>query len=537
MEVPVGLRRLRGIAMRATAVGALDPRIWLAGAATLPWVIGRGPSLASICQVHAWSSPSATAILDRRGPLSWGELAGRVNRLARGYRDLGVLGGDQVMVLLRNGREFCEAVLAAQTTGAVAAPLNTWSRATELTAILDRERPAVLIYDIRHADQLAAIPRGTRLVHVGADEEAVPESIGYDQVLADRSGLPPLPVRTSRGTNRILIHTSGTTGVPKAASRSTGLSMGSALLAVLEVIPFRRDDVLYVPNPLFHSLGLLALAIGFGVGATVVLPDRFDPRLALEDLDAHSITAASFVPLMLRRMLDLGDPPDADLSTMRVLLVSGSAMSVDLRQRVRERFGDVVYDLYGSTEAGWVSIATPETMRAAPGAVGRPVPGVEVALLDGDGRPSSTGDGVIAVRGGATFEGYTSGEDSDQPGGYLSTGDLGRFDDHGYLHVVGRADDMVVVGGENVYPSEVEAVIEAIDGVSEAAVRGVADEEFGSVLAAFVIGRVRPDEVRDACEQRLPSYKVPRRVEIVSALPRTASGKIRRSDLPPAAPL
>jgi fatty-acyl-CoA synthase len=526
------LDRLRHAAGRIAGAGMLDPRRMVGGLAVLPWVVGRGSSLASLAQIHALASPRSTALVDTEGALTWWQLDRRIDRLVRALHGLGAEPGAEVALVLRNGRQFVETFLGAQRAGMVAAPLNTWSRAQEMAAILDRQRPAVLVYDTRNADTLEGnVPDGTRLVHVGPDGDALDGSVAYEQVLAEQRPLPLAPVTRDRGAARILIHTSGTTGVPKAASRDTGTSAGQALLSVLEVVPFRHDDVLYIPNPMFHSLGILALSIGMATGAAMVLPDRFDPAQAFEDLARYRVTAAAFVPVMLRRMVDLDDRPDVDLSRLRVVMASGSAISRELRERVADKFGEVLYDLYGSTEAGWVAIATPESIREAPDAIGAPVPGVEVVLLDDDGNQVDDGEGVISVRSAATFEGYTSGEESDQRGDYLSTGDLGRFDERGYLHVVGRADDMVVVGGENVYPDEVVAVIEAMGTVEEATVFGVEDEEYGSVLVAYVVGDVTPDDVRGACKNDLPSYKVPKKIEIVGDLPRTATGKVKRKEL------
>jgi acyl-CoA synthetase (AMP-forming)/AMP-acid ligase II len=190
-------------------------------------------------------------------------------------------------------------------------------------------------------------------------------------------------------------------------------------------------------------------------------------------------------------------------------------------------FGDVLYDLYGSTEIGWTAIASPEAMRAKPKTIGKPVRGIEVAVFDKDGNWCKAGDtGELYVKSDILFEGYTSGESKDVREGYMSIGDLGHFDDDGYLYIDGRADDMVVIGGENVYPIEVEELIESLDGVDEAAVLGIEDEEFGEVLAAFVVGSASEQDIANACKAELASYKVPRRIEKIDELPRTSTGKV-----------
>lgn len=517
---------------RLAEMGTLHPRFLAAGAASLPWLAGRGASLGILCQIHALGQPSATAVIDRDGSLTWRELDRRANRLGRALSDQDVEPGQQVALVLRNGHPFVESVLACQKTGVIAAPLNTWGKKPELRSILERERPAVVIYDVRHVDQLrGGVPDGITTVHVGDDAEALDGSVSYEALLEEGSRKPPMPFTKERGSTQVVIHTSGTTGTPKAASRDTGGQGGAALLGVLDAVPYRHDDVMYMPNPMFHALGVLTFSIAMLTGATMVLPDGFDPERAWRDLEEHGATAASFVPVMLRRMLAVDDPPDVDLDRLRIVLVSGAAMPPELRRRTMDRLGDVLYDLYGSTEAGWVAVATPTSLREAPEAVGTPVAGVELAILDEEGNRVEGGEGEIHVRSLATFEGYASGEDTDERAGFLSTGDLGYVDDRGYLHIVGRADDMAVVGGENVYPDEVEAVINGVDGVADVAVVGVEDEEMGQVLVAWVVGDADPDAVRDACSDALPSYKVPQRIHLVDELPRTSTGKVVRGDL------
>jgi fatty-acyl-CoA synthase len=207
-------------------------------------------------------------------------------------------------------------------------------------------------------------------------------------------------------------------------------------------------------------------------------------------------------------------------------------MSPALRAAASKTFGDVLYDLYGSTEAGWVTIATPEDMRLHPTTVGKPVPGVEVAALDANGSPLPPEEhGELYVCSGVLFDGYTSGESRLSHGGFVSLGDVGHFDAEGFLYVEGRSDDMVVVGAENVYPIEVEEVIESIEGIVEAAVLGAPDEEFGQVLSAFVVGTVDAETVRARCAAELASYKVPRRIQVLDELPRTGTGKVLKREL------
>ena len=513
------------IGLRLAQAGALGPRRAVAAAGSAPWLLGRGPSLGILSQINAVADGHGVAVHDRHGSLTWRELEARSNRLAAALREHGLGPGDVLATLLRNGREQVEAILAAQKTGISVAPLNTWAQARELGAVMERTEPALLLFDPRHFDQAKGA--------IG-DAPAVPVGTPYEDLLARHSSLPGLPVTLRRGEPRIIIHTSGTTGRPKAAARSAASAGPRALVGLLGAVPFRTDDVIVCPAPLFHSFGLLTLSVGMLLGATLVLPERFDPEDTLALVEQHRATAAAMVPVMIGRILDL--PKRArtrhDLSSLRIVLASGSAMSPDTRKRAIELFGDVLYDLYGSTEAGWIAVAGPEDMAADPRTLGRPVAGVEVAVLGDAGERGEPGEkGTLHVRSDAVFEGYTSGEDVPEREGFLDLGDVGWVDDEGRLFVEGRSDEMVVVGGENVYPIEVEEAIERVDGVRAVAVVGVPDDEYGQVLAAFVEGTVDPERVRAACRSELASFKVPKRVEIVDELPRTDTGKVRKRDL------
>lgn len=519
---------------RLFEAGFLEPRSVLGTARSVPWLIGRGPSLGLLGQINADAHPDEPAVIDRHGTLTWADLEGRVNRLADGFAEVGVGRRDRVATLLRNGREQAEVLTACQKLGIAAAPLNTWAKDAEIAHALAQTEPRVIVYDSRHAPQLRpSVNRNDVLLVVRArGGRAIAGSLDYEETLAARQARRPRPFTLPRGRPKVIIHTSGTTGRAKAASRGTGGMW--AMLGLLAVVPLRRDDVVLIPAPMFHSFGLLNFTLSMLLGCAMVLPDRFDPEETLALMAEHRATVAAFIPVMIRRILSL---PKAkrrryDLSSLRIVLASGSAMSADFRREAAALFGDVLYDLYGSTEAGWVAIATPEDMRADARTLGTPVPGVEVAVLGEDGEPTGPGEhGLLSVRSDAAFEGYASGETTAQRAGYLSTGDLGWMDEGGRLYVDGRTDDMVVVGGENVYPAEIEDVIQSLRGVREATVIGVEDPQYGQVLAAFVQGRVAPERVKKAAESRLASFKVPKIVKVVDELPRTATGKVRRKDL------
>lgn len=515
--------------------GAFDARAAVGLGATLPWLLGRGASLGVVSQLNRIALPGKPALIDRNGELTWSELDKRVNRLVHVFSGLGIQPGERVALLLRNGREIVEGLFAAQKAGIVAVPLNTWAKPKELAATLGQAKVGTLIYDVLHADQVskAAGDDAGRRIAVGDPAKAIDGSLSYEDLLALASGTPPLPVALRRGSPGVIIHTSGTTGTPKGASRDAAASGIREFAGLLRVVPFKRSDVILAPAPLFHSFGLLTLVIGALIGATFVFPENFDPEQTLALIEEHGVTAVSMVPVMIRRIVSL--PQEVkdryNVSSLRIILASGSALSQGVRDGVTELFGEVLYDLYGSTEAGWVAIASPEDMRRRRGTVGKPVHGVDIAIFSPTGERLPEGEvGEIHLKSAGRFEGYTSGEQKAEREGYMSIGDLGRMDD-GYLFVEGRADDMVVVGGENVYPAEVEDVIRGIDGVDDVVVAGTEDPEYGQTLVAFVVGSADPAEIQRVSESELASFKVPRRVEKVEELPRTSTGKVLKREL------
>jgi fatty-acyl-CoA synthase len=303
--------------------------------------------------------------------------------------------------------------------------------------------------------------------------------------------------------------------------------------AMLERIPLRARDVAVVSAPLFHAWGLTHLLMGLGRSATLVISRRFDPEATLHDVARHRARVLVVVPVMLQRMLALGPEHlvDVDTTSLRVIAVSGSALGSKLATEVLNRFGPVLYNTYGSTEVAVAAIATPSDLRRRPSTVGRPAPGVRVELLDADGNEVEPGTvGRIFVGSAARFDGYTSGTTKESQHGLLSSGDVGHFDAAGLLYIDGRDDDMIVSGGENLYPSEVQDLLAHHPAIAEVAVVGVPDPDFGQALAAFVV--VRPgyelgvEEVRQHVRDHLARFKVPRRVEFLDELPRNATGKV-----------
>jgi fatty-acyl-CoA synthase len=288
---------------------------------------------------------------------------------------------------------------------------------------------------------------------------------------------------------------------------------------------------------MFHSWGFAHLTLALPLGSTVVLARKFDPENTLRLVATHRASALALVPVMLQRILDLGEEVLASYDTrcLRVIAASGSALPGELATKTMDAFGDVLYNLYGSTEVAWATIATPEDLRAAPGTAGRPPMGTVVKLLDPAGREVEQGQGGrIFVANEMMFDGYTGGGGKEVIGGLMSTGDVGRFDADGRLFVEGRDDEMIVSGGENVFPREVEDLLSDHAQIREAAVVGVEDEQFGQRLKAFVVPReagLSEDAVKEYVKTNLARYKVPREVVFLEELPRNATGKVLKREL------
>jgi acyl-CoA synthetase (AMP-forming)/AMP-acid ligase II len=489
------------------------------------------PAAASISNAALY--PSAPAIIDELGALTFAELDERTNRLANAWADAGLTSGDGVGLMCRNHRGFIEAVIACSKLGAHSLLMNTSFAGPQLTEVAKREKPAALVYDEEFSELVQdAGRRRKRFIAWREDGEVGDPTL--EELIEAGDPSQPLPPPAA---GRSVILTSGTTGTPKGASRGQPQTVGP-LVALLSRIPLRARERTMIAAPLFHAWGFAHLQLGFALGSTIILRRRFDPSDTLAAIAQQQATACPMLPVMLQRILELPEHEREpfDLSSLRVVPVSGSALPGELASRFMDAFGEILYNLYGSTEVAWATIATPRDLREAPGTAGRPPRGTVLKILDDDGIELPIGQtGGIYVGNEMLFEGYTGGGSKDSVGGLMGTGDVGHLDHARRLFVDGRADDMIVSGGENVYPEEIEDVIARLDGVQEAAAVGVPDDKFGQRVAAYIVrssgNKLTADEVRAHVKQNLARYKVPRDVEFVDELPRTSTGKVLKREL------
>jgi acyl-CoA synthetase (AMP-forming)/AMP-acid ligase II len=501
------------------------------------WVFLRwGPTPAAGYAANAARYPDETAIIDELGTLTFRDVHERSNALAHALREDGIGEGDGVGIMCRNHRGFVDAYVALSKLGANALFLNTAFSGPQLTDVAEREEPKALIYDGEFADLIkdAGKRRKRYIAWHDPDDGKLKDPLLEDLIEGgDTTDLAP----PDGGPGKAVILTSGTTGTPKGASRSQPKSLDPAA-ALLAMIPLKAREKTMIAAPMFHSWGFVHFTLGMALSSTIVLKRKFDPEATLSLTAQHECTALVVVPVMLQRILDLEEEvlERYDLAHLRVVPVSGSALPGPLATKWMDLFGDNIYNLYGSTEVAWATIATPEDLRKAPGTAGRPPYGTIVKLYDDDGNPVKPGEtGRIFVGNDMQFEGYTGGGDKDVIDGLMSSGDVGHFEEDGLLFVDGRDDDMIVSGGENVFPAEVEDLLSGHESVAEVAVFGVDDEEFGQRLKAVVVTRdgasLSEDDVKKYVKSNLAGYKVPREVEFVDELPRTSTGKVLKREL------
>jgi acyl-CoA synthetase (AMP-forming)/AMP-acid ligase II/uncharacterized membrane protein len=492
---------------------------------------GRSPAAGyvSLAVLH----PNEPAIVDELGTLTFSEVNRRTNALAHALSDHGIKEGDGVGIMCRNHRGFIEATVAVSKLGADSLYLNTAFAAPQLTEVVKREKPIAIVYDEEFSELLEEAGK-RRKRFVAWHDSADTLDANLDELIEEGDPSDPVPpAREGRAT----ILTSGTTGAPKGAGRANPQSLDPAI-SFLSKIPLKSRQVTSVAAPLFHSWGFAHLTMGLLLGSTYVLRRKFDPEACLADVARYRCDSLVVVPVMMSRILEL--PAETrtkyDVSSLKVVAASGSALPGDLATQWMDEFGDNLYNLYGSTEVAWATIATPTDMRAAPGTAGRAPRGTVVRLYDERGTELPIGEtGRIFVGNEMLFEGYTGGGSKDMIDSLMATGDVGRLDEMGRLFVEGRDDEMIVSGGENVFPKEVEDLLTRHQAVAEAAAVGIEDKDFGQRLRAFVVlesgKKASEGELKDYVKSNLAGYKVPREFVFLDELPRNATGKVLKREL------
>jgi len=510
-------------ALRARLTPPIDPR---ANARLLAALNRWGTTPALGYAGGAARHPDDVAVIDLDDDLrsvTFAEIEHRTRAAATALQERGFGPGVRVGLLGRNSRAYTEALAAIGRTGADTYYLNTGHSAAQIAQIAEREGITKYLADPSLAGRC---PGDATFTLAGGDWEA----FATGSVTAP--GKPP-------ATGRHVILTSGTTGVPRGASRTS--APVEAVIALLDGFPFKQRDTHLIAAPMFHAWGWMHHRLCALLDSTQVVLRRPDPLRVLQAAAQYRLPVIVTVPVVAQRMAQL--PPeqtaDLDLSALRVVAISGAPMPPPMVRRFSDRYGDVLYNLYGSTEAAFATVATPADLREDPGSAGRPLPGVKVAILDDDDRElPPQRSGRIFVGSTTSFEGYTDGSDRNRVGGLVWTGDLGVIDEHGRLRVMGRVDDVMIIGGENVHPLEVEEVLRHHPEVLDVAVVPRSDPDFGQRAVAHVVLDHEPDEAFAEqflawAAQRLAPAQRPAAVIVHDALPRNAAGKVMRRHLMP----
>lgn len=527
---------LVGTMVRAGVIAPLRPDKYLRiGAAMARENMGITSGFAAAAQ----RCGDHVGLIDELGALTWREIDQQADALAAGLQALPAGEPHVVGIMARNHRGFVESLIAANRIGADVLLLNTAFAGPALAEVWEREtagRPSAMIYDEEFTATvdraLADAPGVARII---AWTDTAPTGPTVSDVVLAHAGQQP---RRAKEKSRVILLTSGTTGTPKGAKHSGG---GPEILkAILDRTPWHTEEPVVIAAPMFHAWGFSQLAFAASMACTIITRRKFDPEATLALVDTHRATGLCVVPVMFDRIVELPDEIRNRYSgrTLRFAAASGSRMRPDVVIKFMDQFGDVIYNNYNATEAGMIATATPADLRAAPDTAGKPAEGTEIRILDADLRELPPGEtGTIYVRNSTQFDGYTSGTTKDFHDGFMNSGDGGYLDADGRLFVVGRDDEMIVSGGENVYPIEVEKTLVTHDAVAEAAVIGVDDEQYGQRLVAFVVleaagdAPVTVDVLKQYVRDNLANYKVPRDIIILDELPRNSTGKILRSEL------
>ncbi len=495
-----------------------------------------------IYRIHAKNSPDKKALVWRDRSVTFGELDARIDRIAAGLAARGVKRGCSVVLIMKNRPEFIEIGAAAARLGAAAVAVSWRSTPKELVYLATHCGAVAMAFesDLWHVVEEAKkeIPRIADASYYAVGEP-IPGTTPAGALL--EGAAPFVAEKGAEDDAAVVIYTSGTTGKPKGAVRKFPKDAMPAFMRFIAETPMRVDDVHIVTCPMYHSTAFGFLSLSHMLGNTCVLMDEFKPEPFLALVEKHQVTTTALVPTMLHRVLALGKDVLArhDARSLRVVFSGGAPLPGPLALEFMDAFGDVLFNFYGATETGLVTLAKPADLRAAPGTIGKAVPGNDIRLLDDAGKEVPTGTvGELFVLNKFLVTGYhkdASATQESMKGGYFSVGDLARADRDGRFFIEGRKRDMVITGGVNVYPAEVEGVLEQHPDIAEVAVVGVPDNEWGERVRAFVVKK--PGSTLDEgalkvwTRERLAGPKVPRDLVFLEALPRNPTGKVLKREL------
>ena len=490
---------------------------------------------------YAQAQPDHPAVVEDDRVLTWAEFDVAANRWANVIRSAGAPLGGKIVWCGMNSLEVVVIIAAARKAGVVAVPLNYRLSPSEAAYVIDDSDATVVLFDVEQAAQLAPAREGCPKVGHWITFRGAPPDWAEDGAALAAAAPTTAPQVEGEPTGATMIYTSGTTGKPKGALRSRGADPQAAM-AMFQLVGYQPGEVYLTTGPLYHSGPLGFMAPPQMLGGTVVVQRKFDPEDWLRLVEKHKVTTTFCAPTPIRRVVDLGKDVTGryDTSSLARVIANAAPWPFELKRRYVEAFGDTsLYEVYGSTELGVNTVMEPKDQMRKPGSCGKPAPGVEIALFDDDGNRVTTPNtpGELYVRSTATFDTYYKAEakfESARRGEWLTVGDVAFFDDEGFISICDRKNDMIISGGMNIYPAEIEAAVLESPSVADVAVFGIPDDEWGEAVHAVVVprdGAVDYDGLRTFLRERLASYKVPRSFSTLEEIPRTASGKTLKRDL------
>lgn len=536
-------RALARLAASLARTGIVSPAGGVRAAAATPGILARYRfTTARELEQGARACPDRLALIDDDGTLTYRQLRDQARTFARHLLSLNL---DEIRlgVMARNGRGIIIPLGAKGLAGGSIFLLNIGSSAEQLAGVIAENRINVLVMDDEFVDRLPAGVNETTHVII-AHESGQADKAGRWPRLADivrhpeRVGHLRLPVLPRHG--HIVLMSSGTTGTPKGIIRNEP-TLPVVVASIMSTMPWRADQRVQLTASIFHTWGWACLNIALAARNTIVTRRVFDPVACLRDIQRYRLDGLLSSPVFYLRMVE-ADPDGAyDASSLRFIASSGHALSPSIVQRTIDRFGPILCNIYGSTELALAATATAEQIAADPTIGGQVASGTRLRILDRDGHEVPRGEvGEIYLTNSTALIGYTNPTiQSKRAQGLISIGDLGRIDADGNLHVVGRTDDMIIVGGENVHPQSVTEVLETMDGIRELHSAGVDDPETFARVAVWVVPEDSPagkeltaDKIREFVRANLADHSVPRDVHFLDLLPRNATGKVVPRQLP-----
>jgi acyl-CoA synthetase (AMP-forming)/AMP-acid ligase II len=495
-------------------------------------------------EIHAGNNPDKMANIGLERSMTFGELRERARALAKSLHGMGLKSGDQVAVMTYNLPEYVEIANALQYLQVGLVMVGYRMKPPEIEFIVDNSDSKIFIFLHEFADQIMPYREKYKKVikdgFISFGGNPIEGALEYENLFKNppEVDIDNLPTASEVGSS--MVYTSGTTGKPKGAARRTDFiskpGVMDYIFAMVSFFKLSPDEVHLVCCPLYHSAPSAFSILTFILGGTTVYMPRFDPEKCLELVDKHRVTSTFIVPTMVTMLLNVSDDvlKKYDISSLRTVICAGAPLFPEYKLAFLDRFGECLYEFYGATETGVNTAITPQEMRERPASVGKIFTANELKIYDMMGNEVPDGErGVLYMYNPFLMEGYYKNKKATEEtyrGKYITTGDVAIRDAEGYYYIVDRVKDMIIRGGVNIYPAEVEEVLVTIPGVADAAVVGKPDSEFGETVAAFIVreegAQITEEKIKEYCEKQMQNHKIPSTIIFIEEIPRTPTGKI-----------